>query len=301
MINLEVNLKYLTDHYDIGAEQLKMYRGKSLKEIMEIEAKNGNEKASDFNINIYSDPAELVKIFRLMDPENRFLIIKNMCYNDKLRLMSMLEKGEMLIALRFFQKDKLLDMLKNVDKEKLLKVIMQKYNLEEFMLMLPEKEQDKFFDSKKITPNQIIKGVEHLEPEQISRMLENVTGVSQQGKSKKEMIETLKTMKPEMLKTAVKSLEQEEKAFVMYKMAKEDPKVLKELSTEAYMIPLQQLNKGDLIESMGALEEEDLMDMLSELPEELMAVAATQLDPDKFADLLAKEFSGILGQMCAAV
>ena len=301
MINLDVNLRYLTDNYNIGAEQLKLYRGKSLQEIMEIEAENGNKKASEFNINIFSDPTELVKIFQLMKPENRYAIISNMSYNDKLKLMSMLEKGEMLMGLRFFQKEKLLDMLKNVDKEKLLPVVLQKYSLEDFLLMLPEKEQNKFFDSKKITPQQILKGVQHLEPEQMARMIENVTGISQQGNDKKEMMKTLSQMKPEVLKNAVKSLEQDEKAFLIFKMAEEEPKVLKELSVDAYLIPLEQLQKGELIEAMGALEEDDLVDMLSELPEDLMAITATQLDPNKFAELLAKDFSDIIGQICASV
>ena len=300
MITLDVNLRYLTDNYNIGAEQLKMYRGKSLKEIMEIEAKNGNSKASEFNLNIYSDPTELVRIFQLMNPENRYAIISNMSYKDKMKLISMLEKGEMLMGLRFFQKDKILDMLKSVDKEKLLQVILQKYSMEEFMLMIPEKEQDKFFDSKKIDSKQILKAVQHLEPDKMARMIENVTGTSQQGKTRKEMMQTLSEMKPEMLKTAVKSLEQEEKAFVMFKMAEDDPKVLKELSVDAFLVPLEQLQKGDLIEAMGILEEEDLVNMLSELPEELMAITATQLDPNKFAKLLATDFSDIIGQICAA-
>ena len=224
-----------------------------------------------------------------------------MCYNDKIKLMSMLEKGEMLMGLKFFQKDKLLDMLQKVDKEKLLNVVLQKYSMEEFMLMIPEKEQNKFFDSKKISPNQILKGVQHLEPEKMAKMIENVTGISQEGKSKKEMMQTLTNMKPEMLKNAVKSLEQEEKAFVIFKMAEEDPKVLNELSVEAYMIPLQQLQKFDLIESMGVLEEDDLMDMLVELPEDLMAITATQLDPEKFAKVLASDFRDIIGEICANV
>ena len=300
MITLDVNLRYLTDNYNIGAEQLKMYRGKSLKEIMEIEAKNGNSKASEFNLNIYSDPTELVRIFQLMNPENRYAIISNMSYKDKMKLIAMLEKGEMLMGLRFFQKDKILDMLKSVDKEKLLQVVLQKYSMEEFMLMIPEKEQDKFFDSKKIDKKQILKGVQYLDPDKMARMIENVTGTSQQGKTRKEMMQTLSEMKPEMLKTAVKSLEQEEKAFVMFKMAEDDPKVLKELSVDAFLVPLEQLQKGDLIEAMGVLEEEDLVNMLSELPEELMAITATQLDPNKFAKLLATDFSDIIGQICAA-
>ena len=301
MIKIDVNLQYLTDNYNIGTQQLKMYRGKSLKEIMELEAKNGNYAASNFNINMFSNPMELVRVFQLMNPENRYQIISNMCYTDKMKLMAMLEKGEMLMGLRFFQKDKLLQMLEKVDKEKLFNVVLQKFSLEDFMKMIPEEFQDKFFDQKKVTPAKIMKGVQYLEPEKMARMIENVTGVPQQGKDKKELMQTMTMMKPEVFKDAVKSLEQEEKAFVMYKMIQDDPKIIQELDTQAFLIPLAQLQKNDLIESMGVLEEEDLLGMLSELTDDLMAVTATQLDPEKFAQMLATDFADILGDIGANI
>ena len=301
MIKLDVNLKYLTDNYNIGSQQLQAYKNKSLQEIMKLEAKNGNSKAAEFNLNLLSDPMELVRIFRLMDAENRYQIIKNMNYNDKLKLLSMLEIGEMLLGLEFFQKDKLLNMMRGLKKEKLFAVAMQKYSFDDFMKMIPEKEQNKFFDQKKITPAQILKGVQHLEANQMARMLENVTGESQQGKSKKELMASLVTLKPEALRNSVKSLEQDEKAFVMSKMAKEDPSVLNELSTDAFIAPLEQLDKEDLVKAMGVLDPEDMMTMLSELPEDLIAVTASQIDPEKLSRMLVTEFTDVLSQLGANI
>ena len=301
MIKIDVNLEYLTDNYNIGSQQLRAYGNKPLKEVMEIEAQNGNQKAADFNLNLISDPMELVRIFRLMDPENRYQIIKNMNYTDKMKLLSMLETGEMLLGLRFFQKDKLLEMIKDFDKEKIFAVAMQKYNLENFLKMIPEQEMNKFFDQEKIEPAQIMKGVQQLNFDQIARMVENVTGENQQDKTKDELIGTLSTMKPEMLKTAVKSLEKKEKAFVMQKMVEDDPQVLNELSKEAFLAPLEQLDKDDLLEAMGILEAEDMMTMLSQLPEDLMAVTATQINPEVLSRMLSSEFPDILAQLCANI
>ncbi len=301
MIRIDVNLEYLTDNYNVGSQQLKAYDGKSIKEIMEIEAKNGNKKAEDFNINAISDRMELVRIFRLMNPENRYQIIKNMNYHDKMKLLSMLEVGEMLLGLRFFQKDKLLDMLKDFKKEKIFAVAMQKYNLEDFLKLIPEKEMDKFFDQDKIKPEQIMKGVQELNFDQMARMVENVTGQSQQNKTKEELMDTLTTMKPEMFKAAVKSLRKEEKAFVMQKMIEDEPAVLNELSKEAFIAPLEILEKDELLEAMGVLEQDDMLTMLSQLPEELMAVTATQLNPEILSKMLASEFPDILGQLGANI
>lgn len=301
MIKIDVNLEYLTDNYNIGVQQLKAYKNKSIKEVMELEAQNGNEKASDFNYNLVTDPMELVRIFRLMNPENRYEIIKNMNYSDKMKLLSKLETGEMLLGLRFFQKDKLIKMLKELNKEKLFAVAMQKYNLETFLKMIPEDEMNKFFNRDKIEPKQILKGVQHLDIDQLSRMIENVTGEQQQGKNKEELMTILSTMKPEVLKNSVKSLEKEEKAFVMYKMIEEDPQVLGELNKEAFLAPIAELDKEDLLESMGVLENDDLTTMLSELPEDLMAVTATQLNPEVLSKMISMEFPDILSQISANI
>lgn len=301
MIKIDVNLKYLTDNYNIGSQQLQAYKNKSIKEIMEIEAQNGNTKASEFNINLINNPMELVQIFRLMDPENRYEIIKNMNYNDKMKLLSMLETGEMLLGLRFFQKGKLLDMLQDFDKEKIFAVVMQKYNLEKFLKMIPEEEINKFFNQEKIQPAQILKGVSQLNKDQMARMIENVTGESQQGKSKNELMATLSEMKPEVLKNSVKSLEKDEKSFIMQKMIEDDPQVLNELSKEAFLSPLEDLDKEELLEAIGVLEQEDIMTMLSELPEDLMAVTATQLEPEALSKMLSTEFPDIMNQICANI
>ena len=50
---------------------------------------------------------------------------------------------------------------------------------------------------------------------------------------------------------------------------------------------------------MQVLEKDDIMDMIVELPEDLMAVTATQLDPEKFAKMLCTDFADILGQISA--
>ena len=178
---------------------------------------------------------------------------------------------------------------------------MQKFNLENFLKLIPEKEMDRFFDQDKIEPEQIMKGVQQLNFDQMAKMVENVTGEYQQNKTKEELTDTLTQMKPEMFKTAVKSLNKEEKAFIMQKMIEDDPNVLSELSKDAFIAPLEQLEKDDLLEAMSILEADDMLTMLSQLPEDLMAVTATQLDPEVLSRMLSSEFPDILSQLCANI
>ena len=46
MITLDLNLSYLSKYYNISSSSLEMYRNKSIKEIMELEAEKGNPLAA---------------------------------------------------------------------------------------------------------------------------------------------------------------------------------------------------------------------------------------------------------------
>ena len=45
MIRLEIDLSYLAKHFEIGTQRLNQYGSKSIDEIMEVEAAQGNPKA----------------------------------------------------------------------------------------------------------------------------------------------------------------------------------------------------------------------------------------------------------------
>ena len=68
---------------------------------------------------------------------------------------------------------------------------------------------------------------------------------------------------------------------------------------EGLLYPMKDLDKTKLVESMEVLENEDFTKMFDKMPKELLAVVATQINPEIFAVLLANHFSDILGQVMA--
>ena len=70
MIYLDVDLMYLTEHFDVGTKRLQDYGQKSIDEIMDKEAEQGNVSAAKFDLEVLNDPDQLIKVFKLLSPRN---------------------------------------------------------------------------------------------------------------------------------------------------------------------------------------------------------------------------------------
>lgn len=64
MIRLDIDLSYLTKNFEIGTQRLNQYGAKSIDEIMEAEAAQGNTKAADFQQDVIIDPKQACKTFQ---------------------------------------------------------------------------------------------------------------------------------------------------------------------------------------------------------------------------------------------
>ena len=107
MIRLEIDLSYLAKHFEIGTQRLNQYGAKSIDEIMETEAAQGNPKAEKFENNVVNNPQELVKLFKLADPKNRYAILSQMNSSDLEYIAQFLEPEDLQMGLMFFTKTKI--------------------------------------------------------------------------------------------------------------------------------------------------------------------------------------------------
>jgi hypothetical protein len=60
------------------------------------------------------------------------------------------------------------------------------------------------------------------------------------------------------------------------------------------------LTKSEVVKSMEQLEPDTLLELVSELPQDFMAIVVTQIDPMDFADQLVKYFGEVLSQVVMA-
>lgn len=296
MIYLDVDLMYLTEHFDVGTKRLQDYGQKSIDEIMDKEAEQGNVSAAKFDLEVLNDPDQLIKVFKLLSPRNRYKILRNMSEEDLKYIMQFLDQKDLIMGLNFFSRDKLVDLIEDLPKETLALVIFSKLPVQKFLEMLPEKELDNYFESTKVQQNQekFVEALRYLPQASLEKLMENVTGEPADNSDKQTILDTVGSLNPKKFKKAMQSLDKKSKMKVIQKATEEDPKLLLEFSKDAFMCPIKQMDKNQMIKYMDVLENEDLIKMVSELPQDLMSVVATQIDPEEFADLLCTKFQDVL-------
>ena len=172
MIRLDIDLSFLAKHFEIGTQRLNQYGTKSIDEIMEAEAAQGNTKAAEFDREVIEDPKKLVQLFKLSKAKNRYAILSNMNSKDLEYLAQFLEPEDLQMGLMFFTKTKILDLIYDLPKNKICSIIFQIFSPEQFLKIIPEKEINKFFESEKLDKNKILDFVKTLPEEKLNKMVE---------------------------------------------------------------------------------------------------------------------------------
>ncbi len=303
MIRLDIDLSYLTKNFEIGTQRLNQYGSKSIDEIMEAEAEQGNPRAAKFEQEVLNDHKQILKLFKLSNPRNRYAILSNLNSADLEYLMQFLEPDELLMGLMFFTKEKIMNLIYDLPKNKICSIVFQAFSQEQFLKLIPEKEMDKFLESDKLDKDKILEIVKTMSPEKLNEMVEKYM-FQEEGKiqednnwSQEHVVNWLDQLKPEKFQKALQCFERQEKESLILQLTKQDENLLTEFSRNALTFPLKQLDKSDIVKNMNKLEPDDLLKMVNELPDELMSVVATQIDPEIFAELLSKNFKDVLSEI----
>ena len=297
MITLDVNLAYLIKNYKVNTKRINEAGLTTIDEFMEAEAAQGNKSAVSFENEVFNDPQSILELFQLTSPKNRFLILKNLNTNELQYLMQFLGDKELYNSLKFLSQEKLMKMVSKLPKEKLATIVFNSFSVKNFLKVTQEKEMNKFFESPKLEKNDILKAVEGMEPEKLQSMMELLTGQVCQHCDAKEVQEKMAALDDKKFMRTLQAFNPETKAALITNMTKEKPEYLLEFSNEALMKPLTQLQKPDFIKTLAVLDPKDHLELLSELPDDIMPLVVTQIDPEVFAKLLATNFKDILKEI----
>ncbi len=295
MIGLELDLGYLTSYYNIGTNALEQYQNKSLVEIMEIEAENGNTKAAEFMLNITSDPTELSNLLQLMNPQNRFLILSNMNQDDLMEVMQYLEPEELILGLSVFTQEALVNLMMLLEPESLATVVLNQMDTEKFVSIIPEKYLDEFIDSNEIDRDMFMEALQDVDEYELQKMMENITGESCYD-DKETILGNMSSFSDDKFLNSMHLFESDGKQQLIVSLISNKPELFEEFSPEAMTHPFKTMQKEDVLKSLTVLETKDMLPMVENLPQEIMALVATQINPEMFSKLLCKNFSDIIAE-----
>jgi Mg/Co/Ni transporter MgtE len=265
MIAIDTNILHLQSILDISNRRMKDYAASTVDEILQAEAAQGNTQALTYARKLYKNTGELIELFRLYDPENKFQIISSMNAQQRDAILPMLEVEDMVLGMQFFTKDKLLELLKDIEPEEMVRLMLNTFNLEDIMMLMPEDELQQFFENKEVRKEDVAKHLKALPPELMQQLMESLTGQPSFEVDSTEVINMITSLGDRDYEAVMASIDPLILRQVIFSMSSQKPEYLELFDNEVYTEMLSTLMKPEIIKPMEVLKKETLMDMMMEM------------------------------------
>ena len=297
MIRLDIDLSYLTKHFEINSQRIYQYAGKSIEEVIEAEASQGNKNnVPDIN-DVVGNPAQLAQLLKLSDATNRFMIIKNLNDDDLQKLLEYLGSEDLVWGLQYFSIDKLVDLLEKLPQEELLKLVLDKFGMEQIVAFMQTDEMDKFLTDGQVQKEDIMNFFKQLHEDQFRKLMFQVMGPQALDADRNILMQQFENLGDNDFQRAMQSFDQQGKMMITYGLLHNKPDYMKMLDNKSLARPFAFIEKEEILKSMKELDSEFLVPMVEELPKDLVQVIVTQIDPAVFADFLSQNFKDILSEI----
>lgn len=298
MIVIDGDYNYLINRLNLTPQKLDEYGNKTVDEILEAEAAAGNQAAIELVNEMYTNVAFLVEIFKLADPQNKYMILSQMSSKQLEEFLPLMETKDLLQGLMYFSQDKLLDMMKDLPPEQLVEAVFQMFSQEEIIQYMPEDQIDKVLTGPELEKNKVLEHLKSIPPEYLTQMIENVTGQPLDEMDNIDMVNKIGDFNPLEYKDALTGMQPVQKQQLMLSLCKEDPKLYQLFAPEEYTnIVNTYKQKPQVVKALEVVEKEEIIKMVQELPNDLLSMVITQIDPDTFGDMLIKKHAELLAHV----
>jgi hypothetical protein len=298
-ISINTDLEYLQTRLNLSDTKMEIYQNKTVNEILEAEAAEGNQAAIQLAADMFTDVNQLIELFQLADPENKLAIMSEMTSSQLEKLVPMLETDDLVQGLNYFTQDSLMDLLKDIPKEELLKTVFEMFSQTQIVEYMPEEQLDKFLTDSDLDKEKLLQSMQFIPEMYLQQIVESVTGEEATG-SASEMIAQIGQFGDQDYKNALTNFQPAQKQQLTYILANQEPKLFEKFDTDAYThIINRERDKDETIKAMSVIKPEYLEKMINQLPQDLLSVVTTQIDTEKFADALITKFPEMLAKFVA--
>ena len=228
----------------------------------------------------------LIKLFKLTDVENKFVLMHKMDERTRLKVLPMLDQEDLVMGLYFFTQDKLLEMLMEVDIEELVRVVQAAFPLESIVMMFTEDDLTNFFMSDELERYDVMEQLKSLPPEIMQKFIEGVTGMPSEQTNASDLFASIDALPMDQYRKFMASIDPEVQRQLTFQLTKAKPEYLTLFSNETYCNMLNTLMKPEMVKPMIMLNKESLVNMITELPSDLMSIVAAQIDTHDLAKFL---------------
>lgn len=286
-IVIDANMKLFAERMHISSSRMiRDYGLSTVDEIIEAEAERGNSHAVKHAREYYHSPEKLIKLFELTDVENKFVLLHKMDDNTRMKVLPMLPQDDLRMGLYFFTQEKLLSMLMEVDIEELVNVVKEAFPLEQIIMMFTEDDLSNFFLSDKLEKHDVVEQLKCMPPEAMQKFVEGVTGMPSEKTNPLELIRSIEQLPDDKFRKFMASIDPDTQRQVTFQLTKTNPDYLTLFENQTYCNMLNTMMKADMVKPMIMLNHDSLVNMISELPGDLMSIVAAQVDTKDFAKFL---------------
>lgn len=286
-IVIDANMKLFAERMHISSSRMvRDYGLSTVDEIIEAEAERGNTHAVKHAREYYHSPEKLIKLFELTDVENKFVLLHKMDDDTRMKVLPMLQQDDLRMGLYFFTQEKLLQMLMEVDIEELVNVVKEAFPLEQIIMMFTEDDLSNFFLSDKLEKYDVVEQLKCMPPDAMQKFVEGVTGMPSEKTNPLELIQSIEQLPDDKFRKFMASIDPDTQRQVTFQLTKTNPDYLTLFENQTYCNMLNTLMKPDMIKPMIMLNHDSLVNMISELPGDLMSIVAAQVDTKDFAKFL---------------
>lgn len=284
---IDANMKLFADRMNItSSRMIREYGLSTVDEIIEAEAERGNTRAVNYAREYYHSPEKLIKLFELTDVENKFVLLHKMDDTTREKVLPLLKQDELVMGLYFFTQEKLLEMLMEVDIEELVRVVQEAFPLEQIILMFTEEDLMNFFLSDELERYDVMEQIKSLPPEVMQAFIEGVTGKPMEETGSNNFIRSLEAFSDDDFKKFMSQIDPDVQRQLTFQLTKQKPEYLTLFENETYVNMLNTLLKPEMVKPMIMLNKDTLVNMLTELPSDLMSIVTAQVDTREFAKFL---------------
>ena len=284
---IDANMKLFAERMNItSSRMIRDYGLSTVDEIIEAEAERGNSQAIRYAREYYHSPEKLIKLFKLTDVENKFVLMHKMDERTRLKVLPMLDQEDLVMGLYFFTQDKLLEMLMEVDIEELVRVVQAAFPLESIVMMFTEDDLTNFFMSDELERYDVMEQLKSLPPEIMQKFIEGVTGMPSEQTNASDLFASIDALPMDQYRKFMASIDPEVQRQLTFQLTKAKPEYLTLFSNETYCNMLNTLMKPEMVKPMIMLNKESLVNMITELPSDLMSIVAAQIDTHDLAKFL---------------
>lgn len=298
-IVIDTDLTYLVNRLNISETKIQdQYTDMSAEEIIKAEASQGNQAAIQLAQELLNNPQLVIELFKLADPNNKYMILSEMTAQQLKIFLPQMEEKDLNYGLNFFTQDKLMKFLEQLPPEQLVNTVFEMFSQEDIVKLMPDDQLNKFLTSSDIDKNKILKHLQSIPPEYLAQMIEGITGDEVQNMDSIDMTKQIGQLNPLEFKDALTNMQPTPKQQLVLSLGKEHEEWFQLFDAHAYTnIINTQKEKPEVVKAMNVIEPEYVIKMLEELPNDLLSFVITQMDTEKFTEILMDRFPEVLAEI----